>query len=279
MSEVLKIAIIVAVDLLIVALVIFLVRKRFRKIEVLDGDGMVYNWHEDHICGEWVEADSLHKDSPCVLRIDDESVAEYGAGEPLKSDYRINHNTIFEAEFPGSAELLVGRELMYEKLVYHTQTLGDTTIPIISATLMEYDGRGLICVNEYVRREDLDLIPEGFRSDFCTTLNSVEPVSTVREPFNRKKAFLFRRDRVIAGGSCEVKISDNSVLEFYEETDYPDNGEVGVADHGADLYFVGCRQGESDVCVTTYLFNGEEESSNSFRLRVDENLVVSRVDG
>lgn len=83
------------------------------------------------------------------------------------------------------------------------------------------------------------------------------------------------------GGGPEyfAEVSDEEVLYWEKRTRYSSSGDVGGTGTGFDFvfYFAGRKPGTADVVIKS-LIRGDEYSSISFKLVVDENYHITRID-
>ena len=92
--------------------------------------------------------------------------------------------------------------------------------------------------------------------------------------FDTKKAYCYHRHGMIAGGECRVEVEPEGVVKWHEYSDEPREGEDGMSDHGADLYFVGLKEGSVEVTVI-YDYPNTEDQTENFSLDVDKDLRVT----
>lgn len=84
----------------------------------------------------------------------------------------------------GSRKYTIEQRLNFPYICYGTGEMiyhEENDIPILSDTIMEYDGRGEIIIREYVREQDIGKIPEDFCSELQKTRNHRKPIPTVME--------------------------------------------------------------------------------------------------
>lgn len=62
------------------------------------------------------------------------------------------------------------------ELVYHEETVNGRRVPFISSMMMEYDGRGMIVADTYVKEEHLPLTGKDFESRLYICCNKRKPV-------------------------------------------------------------------------------------------------------
>ena len=95
--------------------------------------------------------------------------------------------------------------------------------------------------------------------------------------FDKEKAYHYSRQGVIAGGSVHLTYNPENIVECYSYVKPVPENECGMKDKGADLYFVGLNKGEVEVTFT-YEYPTCEPDEYSIKLRVDEDLAVTRID-
>ncbi|MBR5420551.1 MAG: hypothetical protein IK115_05325 [Lachnospiraceae bacterium] len=96
-------------------------------------------------------------------------------GEKGLAVYRSQRS--FTGEGVKELKILKGRPPV-ESYLLHREHVDGRYIWILSDTLFEYDGRGLIVFNEYCRAFDRKYLPEGYESELCHSLNDREAVPT-----------------------------------------------------------------------------------------------------
>ena len=96
-------------------------------------------------------------------------------------------------------------------------------------------------------------------------------------PFDKEKAYYYSRSGVIAGGDFSMKFSPEGVVEYYSYTRPVSEYECGMRDRGADIYFVGLKEGRVEV-TAVYKYPTCDPEEHTFTLNVDENLRVTKID-
>lgn len=99
----------------------------------------------------------------------------------------------------------------------------------------------------------------------------------VEYPFDKDKAYYYCRQGVIAGGSFYMSFNPEEIVECYSYVKPVPEYECGMRDKGADLYFVGLKEGEVEVTFV-YKYPTCEPEEYTFTLKVDEDLTVTRID-
>lgn len=172
----LKIIIAIAVFLAAAAAVLFFVLRKFGRDNILDGPGSIFEWPSYHLYGNWVE---IRDDEPvCQLKITKDQLVYTGyTGEQKTYTYSIPEDVSVYGIPEKPVTLQIEGQEEYENLIFHMESLeDDLIIPIISGTLFEMDGRGEIVDTEFVRTEDADKLPEGYRSQLFHKLKDRDPV-------------------------------------------------------------------------------------------------------
>lgn len=95
-------------------------------------------------------------------------------------------------------------------------------------------------------------------------------------PFDKEKAYYFLRQGVIAGGAVHYDFSPEGIVEYYSYVRAVPGNEAGMRDKGADIYFVGLKEGRVEVTLT-YEYPTCEPEIDSFTLNVDKDLCVTRI--
>lgn len=116
---------------------------------------------------KWVDI----KDKSNVLVIKNDKINFIIYGEKSSSNFKYENN------FDNTIKITISSG-PFEYLIKSIEKLGEEEIEIISGIMMEYDGRGPVVFNEFVKDKDYKKIPKDFRSDVCKKYNDVEPVKT-----------------------------------------------------------------------------------------------------
>lgn len=98
----------------------------------------------------------------------------------------------------------------------------------------------------------------------------------IEYPFDKEKAFYYSRQGVIAGGSFNLTFNPEKIVECYSYVKPVPENECGMKDRGADLYFVGLREGEVEVTLT-YKYPTCQPEQEIIILKVAEDLTVTRI--
>ena len=96
-------------------------------------------------------------------------------------------------------------------------------------------------------------------------------------PFDKEKAYYYSRQGVIAGGGFHLNFNPEDVVEYYSYVKSVPEYEEGMRDRGADIYFVGLKEGRVEV-TATFEYPTCEDEVYIFTLNVDENLCVTKID-
>ena len=94
-------------------------------------------------------------------------------------------------------------------------------------------------------------------------------------PFDKEKAYCYPREGVIAGGGFSLNFNPEGVVEYYSYVKKVPDQEAGMRDKGADIYFVGLKEGKVEV-TATFKYPTCEDEVYIFTLNVDENLCVTK---
>lgn len=96
-------------------------------------------------------------------------------------------------------------------------------------------------------------------------------------PFDVEKAYCYSRSGVIAGGDFHLKLSSEGVVEYYSYPKLVSKNESGMNDKGADIYFVGLKEGTVKV-TAVFEFPTTDPYEYTFTLNVAEDLMVTKID-
>ena len=94
-------------------------------------------------------------------------------------------------------------------------------------------------------------------------------------PFDLQRAYVMHRGGIITGGGVSYSFSEEGTVKLYSRIKEAPEGEDGMRDGGAVLYFEGLRAGDVTVTVTERYPTCEDEVY-SFVLTVGEDLRVTR---
>ncbi len=238
----------------------------------------VYNSrHSDRLYGEWIQVCTSDEVSPSKIIIDKGNITQLTCDEKLKSTYTVDNVVGFDGICENAKQIVFKNNLLFERLIYHTEKFDGEEIEIISGTVFELDGRGEVVFQEFVRSDIVSKLPNSFESEFAEALNSTTPVPTYTENvrFDEEKAYKYRRTGLIAGADCYITLSNEDIVTYYSYADYPKGNEAGMSDLGADIYFVGLKSGEVEAEIKINYPTLAEPYVTKLTLNVDENLVVT----
>lgn len=95
-------------------------------------------------------------------------------------------------------------------------------------------------------------------------------------PFDTEKAYHYLRQGVIAGGGFKLEFAPEGVVEYYSYVKPVPEYECGMRDKGADIYFVGLKEGSVEV-TAVYKYPTCEDEKYTFTLNVDKDLCVTKI--
>ncbi len=147
------------------------------KYKLLDGPGSVYQWTDYELYTEWVEV-GPDTDDPARLKFSKDSFTLSAYGETRKYKYSLPDGIDVTGKPEGNVYIEFGGCMLFERLIFHEDGDLEDSIPVLSGTVFEYDGRGEIISYEFVRKADLDKVPEDFRSSLREVRNDRTPVPT-----------------------------------------------------------------------------------------------------
>lgn len=171
--------IILGIVIAVGAVAVFFAIRHTQKYEVMDGPGMVYCWTDYQLHGQWVETDIPSSGKRDTMDIDETTIClTDGNGNETKTAYTLPEGVVIEGSPEGEVYLQLEEFIGFDSLIFHEEMLeGESVpIPVISGTIFEYDGRGEIVVAEFVRAEDLYILPEDYESSLMKARNSWEGV-------------------------------------------------------------------------------------------------------
>lgn len=96
-------------------------------------------------------------------------------------------------------------------------------------------------------------------------------------PFDKEKAYCYSRQGVIAGGGFHLKFNPEGIVEYYSYVKPVPENEAGMRDRGADIYFVGLKEGKVEV-TATYKYPTCPNEVYTFTLNVAQDLSVTKID-
>lgn len=138
----------------------------------LDGPGMVYEWTKYELQSFWVEITDDPWIDPLELNITDSTCTfSDKTGEIETIAYSLPEGIDGYGRPTGEVYLQIDTSILFENLIFHYEEVGENTIPIISATVIELDGRGEIVIAEFVAEDNFHALPAGFRSTACIARN------------------------------------------------------------------------------------------------------------
>lgn len=95
-------------------------------------------------------------------------------------------------------------------------------------------------------------------------------------PFDVEKAYHLRRGGIMAGGRVSYSYSEDGVVKHLSYEIRPPENECGMRDKGADVYFIGLKEGSTVVTMTWHYPTCEDETEQ-FTLKVDANFTVTKI--
>lgn len=96
-------------------------------------------------------------------------------------------------------------------------------------------------------------------------------------PFDKDKAYYYAREGVIAGGGVCLTYNPEGIVECYSYVKPVPEYECGMRDRGADLYFVGLKEGEVEVTFI-YRYPTCEPEQYTLKLKVAKDLTVTKIE-
>ena len=225
--------------------------RLFRKIigrNVVDGPGMEYEWTKYDLQTHWVEITDTS--DPFLLHITD-SVCTFSdlSGEIETVAYSLPDGVNGYTHIGDEVYIQIKDSILFDQIVFHYEEVGERTIPILSATAIELDGRGEIILAEFVAEEDLGVLPDGFRSAFCIARNDSYAPPTYKPPMKDapEEGDLICGEsfyaRIVCNrygeSSCEDDYAPGRFLLWAEILEQTDGGEfVSIGDDAAVSYIV-----------------------------------------
>lgn len=189
MKKGMKIALIIVIVIVVIALAI-IIPNILRDpeagpiiggpIQVMDGDGMVYEWTNYELHGDWIEIDPIDPQHPIKMTFTDDTLKFTGWDDKETTyKYAFPDDTETYGKPDGEVYLHPKDFPEFDDLIFHEEDMGEyKLIPIISGTIFEYDGRGEIVLAEFARTDDVNDLPEDFRSSTYTKRNDREAIPT-----------------------------------------------------------------------------------------------------
>ena len=99
----------------------------------------------------------------------------------------------------------------------------------------------------------------------------------IEYPFDVDKAYRYSRQGVISGGNFYLKFNGEKIVTYYSYVKPVPEDEGGMRDRGAQIYFVGLKEGTVEV-TAVYEYPTCPAEEYNFTLKVAKDLSVSRVD-
>lgn len=96
-------------------------------------------------------------------------------------------------------------------------------------------------------------------------------------PFDVEKAYIYHRQGLMTGASCEIQTSPDDLIQVYSYSKPVSELEDGMRDRGATVYFVGLKAGTAQVDVITY-YPTCPKRVISFKLEVSEDGKVTKIE-
>ena len=144
--------------------------------DIMDGPGMIYSFKINDLSGEWV---CVEKENDATLSFSRSTMTYKGVfGDDGKTDYKVENDGAFGKDEKERKIELDGNG-PFEYLLYSEEEILGKKVGIVSAIITEYDGRGSIVIEEYVKKDNISLIPDNFRSELCVRYNDREVPSDI----------------------------------------------------------------------------------------------------
>ena len=102
-----------------------------------------------------------------------------------------------------------------------------------------------------------------------------KPDSPAEYPFDKEKAYLYSRQGVMTGGNFRLSFNPKGIVDHYSYKKPSPPDECGMRDKGADIYFVGLKEGKTEV-TAVFEYPTCEPHEHTFTLFVDKDLNVSK---
>lgn len=106
---------------------------------------------------------------------------------------------------------------------------------------------------------------------------SKTPDNTPDYPFDTEKAYCYSRQGVIAGGDFHLTLDPEGIVDYYSYVKPVPENECGMKDRGADIYFVGLKEGRGEV-TAIFGYPTCEDEIYTFTLNVNKDLFVTRIE-
>ncbi len=171
------------------------------------------------LSGEWIEIGNGDDGDLCRMTVKGRRIRLDIWGEKSECTYSFTPGLFTAGEEEVKLSLDGCRE--FENIIYHEEEIDGRTVPILSGTMFEYDGRGEVVFLEFVRSEDHPFVPADFRSSSYKLRNERDPIPTYMplDPINsgepvcleepglgglrKSETFYARVPKNRYGGSCE----------------------------------------------------------------------------
>lgn len=123
------------------------------------------SWPYTILTGCWTEVGELVFEEPQELMVSEVDMSLAAGGTESSFTYRLPQNAYTQERIVGEIYIELVNCKAFVHLILHEEELEDgSVIPILSATIVELDGRGEVIIAEFAKTEDADLLPQDFRS-------------------------------------------------------------------------------------------------------------------
>ena len=249
-KKILLICLILIVFLFLIALILVLIR------------GIVKRSMTGDLAGRWVEIGGSPDFEPCRLTVTNRKMFLSGWDEKMVSfGYSVPIRQGTAGMEDGEVKLELTDCRSFENIIFHEEEVGGKTIPILSGTVFEYDGRGEIVILEFVRHEDLPLIPEGFHSSAYSIRNERDPIPTsmmlpilldkaTEGDLRKSDTFYARIPKNRYGGHCEEgDYAVGSFLLWLCPVELAEDGTILSEEPTAVPYIVSSEGNRENLCL------------------------------
>ncbi len=169
------------VIVLLTALLVGLILHTRR--HVLDGPGMVYDFRDAELGGTWTQVGDRG-----TLRFTRTHVSWRGVwGESGRAAYTVDDTGLP----PADAEVYIrfpDYDGPFESMIWHRETADGQDFGVLSGVIFEYDGRGEVVFDEFLREEDGARVPDGWSSAVAHRRNDRAPIPSWAEALPAERA-------------------------------------------------------------------------------------------
>lgn len=122
------------------------------------------SWPYQMLTADWIEVGELAYETPRELYVTEESIHMTTEDGNVAYNYILPEAAYTQVRPDGEVYLELDNCKEFVNFIIHEEQIDGVTIPILSATIAELDGRGEIIIAEFAKMDEAHIVPASFRS-------------------------------------------------------------------------------------------------------------------